>query len=58
MKFNGMCPGMVTLHVRCGVSLLINMAQLYSNVSPGQSMSFLLVFLSVSDRLTDAGGME
>ena len=50
MKFNGMCPGMVTLHVRCGVSLLVNMVQLYSNVSPGQSMSFLLVFLSVSDR--------
>ncbi len=50
----GVDPGRVTLHTRCTVSLLDCIEQLYDIVSPGQSISDLIVFLSSKLRKTDA----
>ena len=40
----GVCPGRVTRHVSCTVSLLDWMEQLYGTISPGQLMSSLETF--------------
>ena len=54
MMERGVDPGRVTLHTRCTVSLLDCIEQLYDIVSPGQSISDLIVFLSSKLRKTDA----
>ncbi len=54
MMERGVDPGRVTLHIRCTVSLLDFIEQLYDIVSPGQSISGLIMFLSSIFRETDA----
>ncbi len=54
MMDRGVDPGRVTFHTKCTVSLLDCMEQLYDIVSPGQSMSDLLVFLSSNFNETNA----
>ena len=50
----GMDPGRETFHTRCTVSLLDSMEQLNDIVSPGQSISDLIVFISSNWNWTDA----
>ncbi len=54
MMERGVDPGRVTLHTRCTVSLLDFIEQLYDIVSPGQSISDLIVFLSSNSNETVA----